>query len=222
MWHIKLYDTWKQVKGVFKKPRLIFRYGNWYQSVGLPVWRRGRTIKLTKYLGRDCKQIQVKKWRPPVKVANFDLPGGYVDTWVWDWKDSYKEKHPFISKHFKPVYDLPKWWTFYMFNHDLWWKTKWDDYRFEFAPQFTIVFLYWHISFFLAPPEGCRVDDYWESILWYIEKRNLEKTFNEMSAWKNLQTGEINYRLTPNMVEEEYQELIQYFIDERKRKEIKE
>lgn len=214
--HIKLYDTWKKAKGVFKKPRLIFKYGNWYKSSGLPVWRRGRTYWFGKY--GEYEQITVKKWRKPIKTKNLNIEGAWIDGWDYDWKAGYKEQHPIISMLFKPRYELPKWFTFYIFNNDLWWKTKWNDYRFEFAPQFTIVFLYWHISFFLAPPEGCRVDDYWESVLWYIEKRNLEKTFNEMRAWKNLQTGEINYRLTPEMVEPEYQELIQYFIEQRKEK----
>ena len=220
MWHIKLYDTWKQVKGVFKKPRLIFKYGDWYKSSGLPVWRRGRTLWLGKY--SDRKRVTIKRWREPIKTGNLDIEGAWVDSWSYDWSDSYKESHPILSKIIKPYYELPRWCTFYVFNNDLWWKTKWDDYRFEFAPQFTIVFLYWHISFFLAPPEGCRVDDYWESILWYIEKRNLEKTFKEMKAWKNLQTGVINYRLSPEMVEDEYKELIQYFIDEQKEKETRE
>lgn len=214
--HIKLYDTWKKAKGVFKKPRLIFKYGNWYKSSGLPVWRRGRTYWFGKY--GEYERITVKKWRKPIKTTNLNIEGVWIDSWDYDWKTGYKEAHPIISKLFKPRYELPKWFTFYIFNNDLWWKTKWGDYRFEFSPQFTIVFLYWHISFFLAPPKGCRIDDYWESMLWYIEKRNLEKTFNEMNAWKNLQTGEINYRLTPEMVEPEYQELIQYFIEQRKEK----
>ena len=209
---IKLYDTWKQVKGVFKKPKLNISFGNWYKSSHLPVWRRGRTIWLGKY--KDRKSIITKVWRKPVKVGNLDIPGTWIDGHGWDWTDAYKENHPILSKLFKPYYELPRWCTFYIFNHDLFWKTKWGDYRYEFPPQFTIVFMYWHITFFLSPPKGCtnRQDDYWESILWYIEKRNLEKTFLEMGKWKNLQTGKYTYRLTPEMVENEYKELIQHYI----------
>lgn len=222
MWHIRLYDTWKQVKGVFKKPKLNIRFGNWYHSSYLPVWRRGRIVRIAKY--GEYKQIAVKKWRKPIKTENLNIEGAWIDTWGYDWNDVYKAEHPILSKYIKPFYNLPKWFTFYIFNHDLFWKTKWNDYRYEFPPQFTIVFLYWHITFFLSPPEGCtnRQDDYWESILWYIEKRNLEKTFIEMGKWKNIHTGKYTYRLAPEMVEPEYQGLIQYFIDERKEKETTE
>lgn len=209
---IKMYDTWRQVKGVFKKPKLNFRFGNWYKSQHLPVWRRGRTLWLGKY--KDRKSIITKVWRKPVKIGKFDIPGAWIDGREWVWTDIYKANHPILSELFKPYYELPRWCTFYIFNHDLFWKTKWGDYRYEFPPQFTIVFMYWHITFFLSPPEGCtnRQDDYWESILWYIEKRNLEKVFLEMGKWKNLQTGKYTYRLTPEMVENEYKELIQYYI----------
>lgn len=216
MFGIKLYNTWKQVKGIFKKPQLVFTYGNWYESSMLPVWRRGRTIWLGGFKNR--KRIEVKKWRKPLKTKTLDIPGAWIDGWDYDWTDIFKQNHPIISTLFKPRYEMPKWFTFYIFNHDLFWKTKWDDYRYEFPPQFTIVFLYWHISFYLAPPKGCNNYDYWEAILWYIEKRNFEKVFNEMRAWMDMRTNKVNYRLQPNMVEPEYQELVQFYINEANKK----
>ena len=216
MRHIKLYDTWKQVKGVFKKPRLIFKWGNWYKSSGLPVWRRGRYINMTKHFYSNCEKVKVKKLRPALKLHNINIPEGYVDGYEWVWKEGYKKAHPIYTKLFKPTYQLPKWFTFYIFNIDLVWKTKWSDYRFEFSPQFTIVFFKWHLSWFLAPPKDCRVDSYWESILWYIDKRNLEKTFKNTSHWTNMHTNETEFGLTPDMVEDEYKEVVQTLIDEYK------
>jgi hypothetical protein len=39
-----------------------------------------------------------------------------------------------------------------------------------------------------------------------------------MGKWKDLHTGKYTYRLAPEMVEPEYQELIQYFIEQQKEK----
>ena len=217
---IKLWDTWKQVKGVFEKPRLIFQYGNWYKSSGLPVWRRGRTIYMEKNLYSHCEKVKIKKWRNPVKIGNIDLPGAWIDSHEWRWKDEYKKHRPIYTRLFKPIYQLPKWCTFYIFNLDLIWKTKWDDYRFEFSPQFTIVFFNWHLSWFLAPPKDCRVDSYWESILWYIDKKDIKETFANVSHWTNMNTKEVSYGLTPEMVTDEYKGVVRELIEIDKKKKI--
>lgn len=76
---IKLWDTWKQVKGVFEKPRLIFQYGDWYKSSGLPVWRNGRIVYMTKRLYSCCEKVKTKKWRNAIKVGNIDIPGSWIE-----------------------------------------------------------------------------------------------------------------------------------------------
>jgi len=48
------------------------------------------------------------------------------------------------------------------------WKTKYDDYRFEFSPMISFVFLKWQIAVtFVAPYD---VDHYWESWLYYTRE----------------------------------------------------
>jgi len=48
------------------------------------------------------------------------------------------------------------------------WKTKYDDYRFEFSPMISFVFLKWQIAVtFVAPHD---VDHYWESWLYYTRE----------------------------------------------------
>ena len=80
-----------------------------------------------------------------------------------------------------PVIQLPMWLSFHIFNHDMIWKTKFEDYRFEFPPQFTIVFFGISLSFWLQAPVD--KDDpfgyysYWESILWYLNECNLDENY---------------------------------------------
>jgi len=48
------------------------------------------------------------------------------------------------------------------------WKTKYDEYRFEFSPMISFVFLKWQIAVtFVAPYDA---DHYWESWLYYTRE----------------------------------------------------
>ena len=47
------------------------------------------------------------------------------------------------------------------------WKTKWDDYRFEWSPMWSFVFFKWQIAVsFIAPNQ----DHYWECWLTYTNR----------------------------------------------------
>lgn len=166
MFGIKLYNTYNEVKDVFKKPVLRWSFRKWTKSSLLPVWRRGNSIRLGKY-------------------------GEYESEWHWakmvscSWNELGKKKHPFISKLFKPLYFLPIWCSFYFFNHDVFFKTKYDEVRFEFPPQLSIVFFGWSLNFWLTnPTRNPRYDDdYWESILTYLDNQDLDETRKELGAW---------------------------------------
>lgn len=161
---IKLYDTYNQAKELYAKPRLKWRFCKWKHSPCLPVWRRGNHINIYRRYD-ELKEIR----------------GRFIST--YEWSDVGKERHPILSKIFKkPFYTLPIWLSFFIFNFDLVWKTKWDEYRFEFPPQLSIVFFGWSLNFWLVPPE-CKypdyinnafttADDYWESMLWYIDYKH--------------------------------------------------
>lgn len=46
------------------------------------------------------------------------------------------------------------------------WKTKWDDYRFEWSPMFSFVFFKWQFCIFVMG-HSTRQDNYWEAWLYY-------------------------------------------------------
>lgn len=155
---IKLWNTYNKVKNIFKKPKLRYYFGKWIHDPCLPIWRRGNCIHLAKYQEYDSKWEYAR----------------YIDSW---WTDLGKKNHPIISKLFKPMYILPIWLSFYIFNRDIMWKTKYsdEDYRFEYPGQFTIVAFGYSLSFWLQNPTGdvTRDDDYWESILTYLHYKDL-------------------------------------------------
>jgi hypothetical protein len=47
------------------------------------------------------------------------------------------------------------------------WKTKYDDYRFEWSPLISFVFFKWQIAVTFVAPE---LDHYWESWLYYTRE----------------------------------------------------
>ena len=84
-----------------------------------------------------------------------------------------------------PVIQLPMWLSFHIFNHDMIWKTKFEDYRFEFPPQFTIVFFGVSLSLWLQAPvdkdDTLGYYSYWESILWYINECDLNEKYKRVN-----------------------------------------
>ena len=170
----KLYNTYNKVKNIFKKPKLCWYFGKWVHDPCLPVWRRGNCIHLAKYKEYDSKWNCAR----------------YIDSY---WTDLGKKNHPILSKLFKPMYVFPIWLSCYIFNRDIMWKTKYDEYRFEYPGQFTIVLFGWSLSFWLQNPTGDVMfdDDYWESILWYLEYKDLNKV-HEVMGYKITHWGKDN------------------------------
>lgn len=164
---IKLYNTYNKVKDVFVKPTLHFKFCKWTNNSLLPVWRRGNRINL---------------W---TKYSDYKIKWFYARIEECEWSESGKKNHPILSRLFKPVYTLPIWLSFFIFNHDLIWKTKWDEYRYEYPPQLSIVLFGWSFNWWLSAPNTGRStdnDDYWELILEFIDKRKLfpEKSNKEI------------------------------------------
>ena len=59
------------------------------------------------------------------------------------------------------------------------WKTKWDDFRFEWAPLISFVFFKWQIAITVVAPEE---DHYWECWLYYELKTDKTKSPTERIA----------------------------------------
>lgn len=180
-------EEWKKARSLFKKPTPKFYFGFWsvpsligkmgsyclehkdedtlkkricgWLSVhcktfpGLPVWRRGNTIRIF----RNKQMYEYSK-------------GGYI--WQPEFEEKLKKLH---LSWLKPSYELPVWLSFYLFKIDMCWKWKYDDVRYEFPPQITLVLF--NIAFgivWVAPranKDDIGNDDmYWESILNYNHK----------------------------------------------------
>jgi hypothetical protein len=61
------------------------------------------------------------------------------------------------------------------------WKTKWDEYRYEFPPLFSIVFFGRSRSYWLKHPklqekDGYYDENYWEPILYYKDTEHFSGT----------------------------------------------
>ena len=97
------------------------------------------------------------------------------------------------------------------------WKTKWTnyDFRYEFPPQFTIVFFGLSLSFWLYPEcksETDSPDHYWESLLTYIygeHAGDLLQTIIDCGKWirsENNKNTEF-FALSKNYIKPEYYEI---------------
>lgn len=184
---MKMFRTYNKVKDIFAKPILKHKFGLWKHNPCLPVWRRGNIIKIGKY--KDI--IWVEKIGKPKKYK-------FRDSYLWskptpikvaEWSDEFKQKHPIISSFVKPRYQLPIWLSFYKFHSDVWVKEKFDDYRYEFPPQLTLVFFGFAMSWWLRAPgyDKCITadDDYWCSIYHYRDMKDLKKVDELMGGWSD-------------------------------------
>ena len=189
---IRLYDTFNKAKDFFKKPIVHWSFGLWRNNHCLPVWRRGPILRFGKSpyaLNTNCYEVKNRvqiltgysTWTDSAgkehKSKHFDwaaahkLPGGLKSgDIVWK-RDVRKKLCKCGLSWVKPRYQLPIWLSFHIFNHDIGWKTKWGDTRYEWPPQFTIVFFGLAFSIWLKAPEceGEHVHDdgYWEGVIDY-------------------------------------------------------
>lgn len=59
------------------------------------------------------------------------------------------------------------------------WKTKYDDYRFEWSPLISFVFFKWQVAVMFIAPE---VDHYWECWLYYTRETDKKKSVEDRIA----------------------------------------
>ena len=148
----KLYNTYNCVKDIFARPACKFYCGLWINSPGVPYHRSGNTIKLGKYY-RDFEYN--------------------ANTYSFKWTPSFKVRHKFISKLFKPVYTLPLFLTFNIFNYDVFCKYEFDKICFEANPQLTIVMFGIAFTWILCSPVNGTDKEYWESIEHYMQDKDI-------------------------------------------------
>ena len=194
---IKMWNTYNKVKHKFKKPKLHWRLGLWKNDPCLPVWRRGPEIRLGKYRKNYYCQNGVTHYKSGVSYwtdnngKQHEIPCWAISShkvpckYAWN-RDIRIKLRKWGLGWIPPVIQLPMWLSFYIFNHDMVWKTKFEDYRFEFPPQFTIVFFGISLSFWLNAPEGVYNPiwsncSYWESILWYLNECDLDENYKRVN-----------------------------------------
>lgn len=177
----KFLYVWKQCHGAFIRPKLKWYFGPWWREGNLPVWRRGNTIHFGDYKERN---------------DTYD----YAKLVSSEWTEEGKKNHPILSKIVKPTYELPYWLSFYFFNSDIMYKTKWseDDYRYEYPAHITLVFFGLALSVTAYIPkmdenDWTVQDDYWESLLTFNHYGGDIKKTNDVMGWWN-KPGDKNFR----------------------------
>ena len=183
--------TWKQCHGKFVKPKFKWFFGSWRREGNLPVWRRGNTIHFGKYKDRN---------------DTYD----FARLVKSEWTEEGKKNHPILSKLVKPTYELPYWLSFYFFNSDIMYKTKWseDDFRYEFPAHITFVFFGLALSVTAYIPKGDKndwtsQDDYWESLLTYnYYDGNLKKVNDVMGCWNSVGEKNFRFRFQPRFLKD--------------------
>lgn len=198
--YTKLYKMYKDVKRVFVEPELHFKFGRWTKDPNLPFWRQGPVIRLSRK-----------------NTAADDV----------SWTERYKKKHPILTRIFRrAILCLPIWMTFRKFNWGVGWKTKWEDYRYEFPPQLTLVFFGLSISFWLVQDE-----EYWEGILYYTDpaemsgrsvyneclpefKKDIVVVGKQLGVWRDGTTGKNFYAFKPEYLESPYRKQWEKYIEE--------
>ena len=106
----------------------------------------------------------------------------------WKVRKYYKFKCKlFIGKYYWLFGDYIRMPKVYFTCQGLGWKTKYDEYRFEWSPYILFRFFNWQIRFIIGPTEAVSADIYWESILEFtdkFEKRSFYEIINS-HTWRD-------------------------------------
>jgi len=144
----------------FKSLTATFYFGE--ISHGTPYFLPRKWVKMTK---KDCEECLERD-------KKYMLPK-YMEGRTWEHYKKYK----------KPV---PVKYLGFQFT-TLGWKTKWDEYRFEWSPSISIV-IFGKQLFISIVPKGdkdtLRIDCYWES--WLNWEGNTDKTKSKEERFKEL------------------------------------
>lgn len=212
-----LSKIYNQVKDVFVKPKLRFRICLCKNAYFLPFNIYAPVIWLTKdisyYFGsnKKCYRIQnilVKGIDNKYFLTNHKFPSEFV--WRRDIRKKLKKYH---LSWIKPCYTLPFFFKFKFDSSDLIWKTKYGDYRFEYPPQINLVLFGILFNIWLEAPKDDRnkynnEDYYWESILTYLDYKDIVKTDKVIGSYTILSTNKTYKILSLNYLKEPYKSYV--------------
>lgn len=221
---IKLYRTWEKVKDLFVKPSLKVYFGKWKNDPNLPVWRRGPAVYFCrrKNLIKNCYSLKagviiqtgtkIMKWGSKeyetriMETTYHKLPGGLKSgRYMWN-RNIRKKLKKWHLDWIKPVMYLPSWMCFKIINLDVGWKTKWDDVRYEFPPQFSIIAFGLSLTFTLHCPIKSKYssdDSYWESILTHLylnQSGELKETIEQTGIWHRFNDDTYYFATRPTYI----------------------
>ena len=183
----------------FKGLRLKWYFGE--IKHGTPYFLPRKWVKMTE---KDCKEALAKD------LANAEKHGwSYTTDRTWE----------YYKNHTKPVQI-----KYFGFNScSLGYKTKWDDYRFEWSPCYSLVIFGKQLFVCVLPKMkkvnddfGIRQDCYWEAWLTYRYKTDktkskedrLKETIKLYSCtWGNEEKGHTDYY--PLILKKKYQKIFE-------------
>jgi hypothetical protein len=221
---INLFKTYNKAKDVFVRPKLVFKFGLWKNVGVLPVWRRGNFIPIAKhkqfYYPKNFVHIKkhsagdVLSDGTVVKYDTYDivyhnLPKKYKNG-AWN-RDIRIKLRKWGLGWLKPNYYLPLWLSFYIFNRDVTYKWKYDDIRYEYPPEFTIVFFGFAFYITLEPQLEDEDDSpyhYWESLLNFLYQcnKNVTETLHYCGQWTTFKNNKDSnfFQLRKTHIKPEY------------------
>ena len=218
---MRFLKIYRKAKDVFVKPELKWYFGTWKREPNLPIWRRGGSISLVKFIAWNPNKgkayypknsqhvfegyadgfgdVPVKKYG----LSIHKLPGKLTPyTPVWH-RDIRKKLRKWHLSWISPIIRFPIWTAFRFMDNDIMWKTKYGDYRYEFPAHITLVIFGLAISVTAHIPEN-REDDYWESLLTYLELKDLKETNKTLGSWHSFDTDNTYFAFNPNFLKEPY------------------
>lgn len=204
---IKLLNTYNKVKDVFVKPKIKFYISKCYMGPYLKLYSHYHQIHYVS--GRSV----IESGKETITCDNghsYDVTTFITidhkmpcKTGINVWNSAIRRKlRKWYLSWIPPIIFLPRFFKFGINNYDIGWKTKWDEYRFETSPIFTITLF--GINFTWTAIAPIDSDDYWEAILYYLDSHDLKKVNAAMGQWEETSTHKKRNRFNPEILKEPY------------------
>ena len=141
---MKTFTFLKALNSPFKPFKLKWYCGK--IAIGTPYFFPRKWVKATPERAKKAALDEIEKIKQYNKLNAHNK--GFVKRSIRPFEDYYKE-------YLRYTYPVPKKIGFDFVG--LGWKTKWSDtdYRFEWAPVWSFVFLKWQIAIMFIAPEQC-------------------------------------------------------------------
>ena len=211
-----MFKTLWKARKVFKMPKFHIYFGKWVNDPCLPVWRNGNTIYLARYKNRIYFYNKTICGHMRTKDDGYMHFQHKVNKYYY-WKQPIRRKLKRLHLSWiPPVIELPRWLAFHIFNVDVIWKYKWYDIRYEYPPQFTIVFFGLSLSLWFQWPQSefQYPDHYWESLLNYVYEVKDKENFDiiafrkKLGKWEHYKASVSYWQLQYDYLKPKYQNIL--------------